>query len=222
MGVLQAGEVIKLVATGGLEPSYGSTTTDAEASINPIMLLYSANNAATPFRTVRLRSRRPDCFACSTQAGLTLESLASGSLDYVAFCGLGKPVNVLEPEERIDAKEYAQARSKQGKQQLLIDVREKVQFDICSLEGSINVPFSEFQSSRRRTASVTEKLAWMPESLQQNAPIYVVCRLGNDSQVVTRQLKVMGLGNDERRFIGDIKGGFQAWKEQVDSSWPDY
>jgi adenylyltransferase/sulfurtransferase len=49
----------------------------------------------------------------------------------------------------------------------------------------------------------------------------VVCRLGNDSQVVARKLKESGLDKNGR-YIGDIRGGLKAWKEQVDSSWPEY
>jgi adenylyltransferase and sulfurtransferase len=166
---------------------------------------------------VRLRSRRAGCFACSKEGALTLESLSSGSLDYVLFCGVTAPVKILEPEERVDAREYEQKRL--GRH-LLVDVREKVQFDICSLEGSVNVPFSTLQGNREVSAD-WEKPAWIPESLPADAPIYVVCRLGNDSQFVARKLKESGLHKDGR-YIGDIKGGLKAWKEQVDSSWPEY
>jgi adenylyltransferase/sulfurtransferase len=143
-----------------------------------------------------------------------LERLRNGSLDYVLFCGANGPVNILGPDERVEAREY---EKEMGKEHLLVDVREKVQFDICSLEGSINVPFSTLQGAGRDEG----RPAWIPESLPLDAPIYVVCRLGNDSQVVARKLKEKGLDKNGR-YIGDIKGGFKAWKEQVDSSWPEY
>ena len=212
MGVLQALEAVKLIAQGKLTPDGYEEGKGREAS----MLLFSANSFP-PFRNVRLRARRPKCFACSSEAGLSLESLRSGSLDYVLFCGVNAPVNILAPEERVEAWEYER---KNGREHLLVDVREKVQFDICSLEGSINVPFSTLQGGRAG-AGDKERPAWIPESLPPDAPIYVVCRLGNDSQVVARKLKENGLDKNGR-YIGDIKGGFKAWKEQVDSSWPEY
>jgi len=101
-----------------------------------------------------------------------------------------------------------------------LDVREKVQFDICSIEGSVNVPFSTLQGSRGWAAG-GEKPVWIPETLPSDAPIYLVCRLGNDSQIIARKLKESGLGKDGR-FIGDIKDGLKAWREQVDNSWPEY
>jgi adenylyltransferase/sulfurtransferase len=184
------------------------------------MLLFSANSNP-PFRSVRLRARRQKCFACSKEGGLTLESLSSGSLDYVLFCGVTTPVKILEPQERIEAREYERVlKEGKGKDHLLVDVREKVQFDICSIEGSVNVPFSTLQGNRALAAE-GEKPLWIPQTLPTNAPIYLVCRLGNDSQIAARKLKEIGLDKDGR-YIGDIKDGLKAWKMQVDSSWPEY
>lgn len=213
MGVLQALEAIKLIAAGK------STAREGEKAGEASMLLFSANSNP-PFRSVRLRARRPKCFACSAEGGLTLESLSSGSLDYVLFCGVTAPVKILREEERIGAREYERVLNEDGKGHLLVDVREKVQFDICSIIGSVNVPFSTLQGNRALAAE-GEKPAWIPETLPPNAPIYVVCRLGNDSQVVARKLKESGLDKDGR-YIGDIKDGLRAWKEEVDSSWPEY
>lgn len=212
MGVLQALEAIKLIASGKL------TSDGNEGKKDASMLLFSSNSS-TPFRSVKLRSRRPNCFACSKEAGLTSESLRSGSLDYVLFCGLTTPVNILVPEERIEPKKYEEFQEK-GTAHLLVDVREQVQFDICNIEGSVNVPFSSFQGSRATNVE-GEKPSWIPETLPADAPIYLICRLGNDSQVVARKLKENGL-NENGRYIGDIKGGLKAWKEQVDGSWPEY
>ncbi|KAL5321018.1 hypothetical protein ACEPPN_011828 [Leptodophora sp. 'Broadleaf-Isolate-01'] len=242
MGVLQALEAVKLIVGGKLKaepastpqsdskpkPKFGSEseskseqpTIPAAAVPVPVaasMLLFSALSSPA-FRNVRLRARRPKCFACSSEAGLSLEGLTSGSLDYVLFCGVNMPINILAPDERIEANHYRDIKRKE--KHLLVDVREKVQFDICSLEGSVNVPFSSLQGNRG-IAPEGKRPAWVPDDLPDEAPIYVVCRLGNDSQVVTRKLKESGLGT-EGRFIGDIKGGLKAWREQVDASWPEY
>lgn len=218
MGVLQAVEAIKLI-TAGLKVSHTSDDAELQESKvlpSPSLLLFSANSAS-PFRTVRLRQRRPDCFACSAQAGLTPESLTSGSLDYVAFCGSAAPVNILSDEEQISAGQYSELRNGGSKKEhVLLDVREKVQFDICHVDGSINVPFSKLQGNLDTT------YPWLPETSPADAPIYVLCRLGNDSQVITKKLMESGLGDNGKRPILDIKGGLRAWKKDVDSSWPEY
>ncbi|KAH7364118.1 molybdenum cofactor synthesis protein-like protein [Rhexocercosporidium sp. MPI-PUGE-AT-0058] len=221
MGVLQALEAIKLIVGGKLKAEPRSqaqpqskSDSESEQPTNPAvpaaasMLLFSATSTPA-FRSVRLRSRRPKCFACSSSASLTLESLMSGSLDYVLFCGVTTPINILTPEERIEATQYRDIRAAK-KEHLLVDVREKVQFNICHLEGSVNVPFSSLQGNRG-LAIEGERPAWMPGHFPDGAPIYVLCRLGNDSQVVARRLKESGLG-----------GGLKAWREKVDGSWPEY
>ncbi|PQE12661.1 hypothetical protein CJF30_00002536 [Rutstroemia sp. NJR-2017a BBW] len=215
MGVLQALEAIKFIASGKLEVGQ-----QEEGKTNPTSMLLFSTNSTPPFRNVRLRARRPACFACSSQAELSRESLKSGSLDYILFCGATNPVALLGADERVEATEYENLRNSAEKEHLLIDVREKVQFDICNIKGSVNVPFSSFQGSKNTIQE--EKPSWLPETLPSDAPIYVVCRLGNDSQVVTKKLKEMGLDQEGQRYIGDIKGGLRAWKAQVDSSWPEY
>lgn len=211
MGVLQAVEAIKLIFQGKLTPEVGT----GESVSSPASMLLFSTNSPQAFRSVRLRSRRPGCFACSKDSGLSLEGLKNGSLDYVLFCGLTSAVDILKPQERILAREY---KEREKEEHLLVDVREKVQFDICSLEGSINIPFSTIQGKGLEDRD----LAWVPEKFPDDAPIYVICRLGNDSQVITRKLTEAGLGKDGKRYIGDIKGGFKAWKEEVDASWPEY
>lgn len=38
--------------------------------------------------------------------------------------------------------------------------------------------------------------------------------------MVTQKLKEMGLDRGGTRFVGDIKGGMQAWKREVDKTMP--
>lgn len=50
----------------------------------------------------------------------------------------------MKKEERIHAKEYKDILD-QGKEHLLIDVRPKVQFGICSIPNSIHIPIEELE-----------------------------------------------------------------------------
>ncbi|KAF2196343.1 hypothetical protein GQ43DRAFT_262329 [Delitschia confertaspora ATCC 74209] len=235
MGVLQALEALK-VLTRTPEP--------------PSLTIFSAH-ANPMFRTIRLRSRKPKCAACSSSATVTAEALTSGSLDYVQFCGAVNPVEALRPSERISAENYAKVRmgvnpftgsENRREGHVLVDVRERVQFGICKLEGSVNVPFSEV--ARTPVTTTAAEVAQMPNRLdgdgddrkEANAkeswvdelrrnpdkPIFVVCRLGNDSQVTVQKMKQLGLDNGGKRWIGDIKGGLRAWRESVDLEFPDY
>ncbi|KAM0269437.1 hypothetical protein ACHAQH_009726 [Verticillium albo-atrum] len=207
MGVLQALEAIKLISSGFQRTS-------------PSLLLFSGT-AGVPFRSVRMRGRKKDCFACSAESALTLESLRSGSLDYVTFCGITAPLNILQPDERISAAAYSQLE-KGSAAPILLDVREKEHFDICSIDGAINLPLATFlkENTVPETDAELKQPAWLPLGSSVDSPIYVVCRVGNDSQLATRRLKDMGMDRNGQRFIGDIEGGMKAWKDEVDSSLP--
>ena len=47
---------------------------------------------------------------------------------------------------------------------------------------------------------------------------YIICRLGNDSQIAAQSLRqVKGAG-----IVKDVIGGLKAWSKQVDSYLPQY
>lgn len=217
MGVLQALEAIKVL-----------TALEGTAEATPPSLLIFSAYSTPQFRTIKLRSRRPNCAVCSADASVTLESVRSGSMDYVFFCGTVDPEDILSSEERVTPLEYNKDHSPDTGRHV-IDVRDKVQFDICNLENSINIPISTILASAHSTATKladesTPLPSWLPSEIagDSDSPIYVVCRQGNDSQTAVRMLKELGLGRGGERRIVDIKGGFLSWREQVDPDWPDY
>lgn len=236
MGVLQALEAIKVITAESTSdnPSMAGLAATANAAFPksslsaPSLLIFSAYSNPQ-FRSIKLRTRSPKCAACSSQAIITPEALNTGSMDYVQFCGITNPVNLLKPEERVSAKQYAEARKKislGGKQHRLIDVREKVQYDLCHLYGSINIPFSRLSgldpnSIDHDTVEIIDDVKKIIGTTNEE-PLVLVCRLGNDSQIAVRKLKELGLDEGGRIWVGDVRGGFKAWRADVDASFPDY
>ncbi|KAF2627521.1 hypothetical protein BU25DRAFT_392640 [Macroventuria anomochaeta] len=230
MGVLQACEAIKVLTQ---KPN----TTTSPPTEPPTLLLFSAYSNPM-FRSIRLRTRKPKCAACSAQAAVTSEALNSGSLDYVQFCGSINPIDALNPQERISAANYAKLRSgvnpftgtvSSRDSHILVDTRESVQYELCNIDGSRNVPFSAVSATRTNTSNGNydsmgiEEPLWVQNLRQQpDKPIFVVCRLGNDSQMTVKKMKELGLDYGGKRFIGDIRGGLRAWKETVDHEFPEY
>lgn len=213
MGVLQALEAIKLIARGGLQKPSPDADTSAPAR-EQTMLLFSGMTDGAPFRSVRMRGKRKDCFACSENAELTLDYLKS-SMDYAQFCGIILPVQLLPETDRISADQYNEV-VKQGTNHILLDVRPKEQFSLANLAGSINVPINRF-TSHRDSDTLPEGI---PADLPVDVPVYLVCRVGNDSQIAADKLKQLGLDRQGQRFVGDISGGLRSWKNTVDSSLP--
>ncbi|KAK4573999.1 hypothetical protein LTR86_001760 [Recurvomyces mirabilis] len=248
MGVLQALEAIKLI-TAKPEPSLpdwmdmtfdGSPPASTE-EVKPTMLLFSAYSSPQ-FRSVRLRSRRNDCAACSLQATITHHSLASGSTDYIAFCGTTSPLNFLPSSARITARDFA--RLPTDGSNILIDVRDSTQYSICALRGSTNIPWNGSGSGEEWVRRAMEM--GVLSEYEDGRDRFVICRRGEDSQAVVRAVRerfgysdgvegdgdgdVDGLDGDGGWGgsmgmgvrVRDIKGGFGAWREEVDRTWPKY
>ena len=207
MGVLQALEAIKLIAA---KPPTEDFTSPPQEPSKPTLLMFSAYSSP-PFRSVRLRSRRADCAVCSPHATITQDSLKSGSLDYIAFCGTSTPINVLPPSARISAADFA--RLPRDGSNTLIDVRDETQFAMCALRGSVNIPWTGSASSWLEQAGQREEIVGGLQAC------YVVCRLGNDSQLAAKALLENGLAMSG---VWHIEGGFRAWREGVDAGWPEY
>jgi adenylyltransferase/sulfurtransferase len=229
MGVLQALEAIKLLTQ---QPSLKAEP--------PSLLIFSAYSNPM-FRSIRLRSRKPKCATCSAQATVTPQALQSGSLDYVQFCGSINPITALTPRERISAESLAKLRSgvnpftgtvSSKDSHLLIDTREPVQFELCNIDGSFNIPFTKISATPKLNLNLeegnnrhdmdTDEHDWVSKLRQSDKPIFVVCKLGNDSQLSVKKMKELGLDYGGKRYIGDVRGGLQAWRKHVDADFPNY
>lgn len=211
MGVLQALEALKILTRNAPAPNTSSVNgCVAKESPKASMLLFSAYGGPQ-FRTVRLRSRRKTCAVCSSEATIARESLTSGSLDYVAFCGAAAPIKVLSTDQRISAGDFAKLPSHDSK--ILVDTRDETQFAICALPGSINIPWTGDSNSW------LEKVEQAGVHADDSQATFVVCRFGNDSQLAVQAMHDrLGITMGAK----DIKGGLESWRKEVDPEWPDY
>ncbi|RIA88638.1 molybdenum cofactor synthesis protein 3 [Glomus cerebriforme] len=191
IGCLQALQAIKIAIENDESPNN--------------LLIFSATSYPL-FRSMKLRSKKKDCGLCGEHPFITELQ------DYVQFCGSGAldkspSVKLLGYEDRIEPKTYRNLRN-EGTPHVLIDVRETVQYDICSLPSSINIPLKDLPS----------KIEEVKKSLEApNTPVYVICRLGNDSQHAVNILK-----NYLKGEVKDIIGGLYKWSLDVDPDFPIY
>ena len=213
IGVLMAMETMKI-----LLPTLRSKANESTVRGTPF-LLYSAH-LNPPFKTVTMRGARENCQACAN----TANRRAVKDYDYDAFCGLSCPVNILPLDERMEAKSYSDISPTSKPAPILVDVREDIQFNMCHIDNSINVPWSTIREDPAEAFQTLNKHIQGDGSSQNPGEIYFICRFGNDSQLAVRrfkelQQKDLGLNLTCK---GDIRGGLKAWREQVDPEFPDY
>ncbi|KAJ2721977.1 hypothetical protein GGI07_003627 [Coemansia sp. Benny D115] len=196
IGCLQAMEVVKVL-------------TGRKQNETPNLLMFSYKSQPH-FRSIKLRGRKPTCAVCGDQPSVT------ELVDYVAFCGSGPNDNapdwkvLKDPNQRITCTEYSRILSDDKRKHLLLDVRDEVQFEICSLPNSINIPMDQFEQRKEELEDTIKQL--------DGAPVYTLCRRGNLSQLAVQYIRDK-LGYHE---CYDIAKGLVGWQDEVDPEFPAY
>ncbi len=93
-------------------------------------------------RTVRLRARQPNCAVCGDHPSIT------ALIDYQVFCGSAENCIgsvQLSEEDRLSCQDY-HSILEAGKTHLLLDVRQKAEFEICRLGNAIRILPSPYES----------------------------------------------------------------------------
>ena len=182
IGVMQAIEAIKLIC--GIGESL-------------IGRLVHFDALKLKFREFRLRPD-PNCPVCGAHPSLTQP------IDYHQFCGIP---HSNQPDEELSMQEITATALKQkldaGEKLLLVDVREKFEFDICRIAGSKLIPLSEFPSRMNELDSASE--------------IVLLCKAGVRSARALQLLKEAGFDK-----LWNLTGGITAWASEVDPAMPRY
>lgn len=185
MGTIQAAEVIKLILGIG-EPLIGR------------LLLFDALGMS--MRTLKLR-RDPNCPICGENP--TIHEL----IDYEQFCGVPIGTEYIEeqlsPEWEITATELAKQMSRDGRELVVIDVREPHEAQIADIPKTRLIPLGELPARMHELDSTDE--------------IVLFCRSGARSATALRLLREAGFTR-----LKNLKGGILAWADEVDPSVPKY
>ncbi|NXA03342.1 MOCS3 sulfurtransferase, partial [Sapayoa aenigma] len=208
IGCMQALEVIKIASGIG-------------SSFNRFMLMFDALEGR--FRNIRLRPKRPDCAVCGDNPTVTCLQ------DYEAFCGSSatdkcRAVRLLPREDRISVRQYKQLLDERVPH-VLLDVRPQVEVDICRLEHAVHIPLRKLEEREEEHLQCLEKRICEEKQRtndQTPLPVYVICKLGNDSQKAVKILQELPAKEFGSVLAKDIKGGLMAWATKIDPTFPQY
>jgi molybdopterin/thiamine biosynthesis adenylyltransferase/rhodanese-related sulfurtransferase len=157
------------------------------------LLLFNALDMK--FRELKLR-RDPECPVCGEHP--TIKEL----IDYEMFCGIQPKPTAANPDE-VTVQEMKKALDNPVLGIKVIDIREPDEYEIARVDGVPLLPMSQL---RQR---FTE--------LDPNQQYYLHCKVGERSLVAVGFLKQQGF-----KYVKSVKGGIDAWAEEIDSNVPRY
>ncbi len=129
-------------------------------------------------------------------------------IDYQAFCTAGESIsgetsNLMKSISVVELK----ALLDQNQDLTLIDVRNPAEVEVAVIAGSELIPLSTLESDE-----VIERI----QAIAASRTVYVHCKLGGRSAKAVELLASHGID------AVNVKGGIDAWSEQIDPSVPRY
>jgi len=159
------------------------------------LLLFNALDMK--FRELKLR-RDPKCPVCGDTP--TIREL----IDYDQFCGVvPEPANPGQHPDEVTVQDLQKALKDPSLGIRVIDVREPDEQQIARIDGVPLFPLSVLE--RRFT------------ELDPNTQIYIHCKSGKRSLKALEFLRQQGF-----KYVKSVRGGIEAWSDQIDPSVPKY
>ncbi|WP_273886595.1 molybdopterin-synthase adenylyltransferase MoeB [Rubrobacter naiadicus] len=157
------------------------------------LLLYDA--LGMRFREMKLR-KNPQCPICGENR--TIHEL----IDYEEFCGIPQ-ARAAEEENEVPEITVQELKEKLDRGDIsVLDVREPHEYAVANI-GAPLIPLGE----------LPERLA----ELDRDRPLAVHCKSGARSARAVKLLRDAGFEN-----VYNVKGGINAWSEEIDPSVPKY
>jgi adenylyltransferase/sulfurtransferase len=156
------------------------------------LLLYDALGMS--FREMKLR-KDPNCPVCGEDPTVT------ELIDYQEFCGIPQQAAQAGEVPEITVQEL-KGRLENGNRVSVLDVREPHEYEVANI-GARLIPLNE----------LPERLV----ELDRDEPLAVHCKTGGRSARAVKLLRDAGFQN-----VYNVKGGIDAWSEEIDPSVPKY
>ncbi len=165
------------------------------SSLTGRLLLFNALDMK--FRELKLR-RDPQCPLCGEKP--TIKKL----IDYEMFCGIQpEPAhNGANPDE-VTVQEMKRALDDPKLGIRVIDVRDPDEYQISHIQGVPQIPLG----------SLPQRFT----ELDPNQQIYIHCKSGMRSMKALKFLREQGF-----KYLKSVKGGINAWSDEIDHGVPKY
>jgi adenylyltransferase/sulfurtransferase len=165
------------------------------------------------FLRIKKPPRLRNCPVCGTDATITSmkDSYDASATARGPSCSMPDKSPELEASISIDCIDYERLRQSQ-EPHILLDVRVKEQYDLCSLPGAINIPLG----------SVPQRMDDISSLSNGTKAVYCICRRGIASAMATKLILDSLQNFPSIHSVKNITGGLDEWRLQVDGSFPTY
>lgn len=199
IGILQAVETIKVI-TGT-----GDVLSDR-------LLMYDSSDCS--FIRIKKPSKQQKCPVSGTNPTITSmeDSFAASEAARGPSCSskVASGADIAE-SLNISCEDYQKVREA-GEDHILLDVRVKEQFDLCSLPGAINIPLRSLPNKLEEISNMTDG----------SKSIFCICRRGIASVRATNIIAAAALEYPNLASIKNVAGGLNSWRSKVDGTFPKY
>ena len=179
IGILQALETIKLLATTA--SATASSASSGHRTLHDKLFMYDAMSSS--FMTITKPKKNPNCSICGPHPTITNMNDTFHDLHRTATtCRMPMPHIKNHSYNDISCRDYHDNILCRNVPHVLLDVRVKIQYDICSLSNSVNIPLEDILQE------TTKEYIWTELSNHTNLPIYCICRRGIASREAVRIL----------------------------------
>lgn len=211
VGILQAVEVLKVLASDNTNNDDDDDNNNNSTILKEHLLMYDAVRAQF-WRLKKPPRQAATCALCGDHATICSLQDTRTNLEGVRGPGLA-PCPKPQPFD-VSCQEYNSNRQQQQQQQaseshLLLDVRVPAQFALCRLPGAVNLPLRDLTEDVDQVRTLTGN--------DKDFPIYCVCRRGNASVTAAQVLRAHGWTR-----VYNLRQGLDAWRREVDPSFPKY
>ena len=149
------------------------------------------------FQELKLR-RDPKCPICGDHP--TIKEL----IDYEVFCGIPEaPANPSANPDEVNVQEMKRAYDDPKLGIRIIDVRDPDEYEISHIKGIPQIPL--------------DTLPQRFTELDPNTQYYIHCKSGMRSMKALKFLREQGF-----KYIKSVKGGINAWADEIDPNVPKY
>jgi molybdopterin/thiamine biosynthesis adenylyltransferase/rhodanese-related sulfurtransferase len=159
------------------------------------LLLFNALDMK--FRELKLR-RDPACPLCGEKP--TIKKL----IDYEMFCGIvPEPAQAAANPDEVSVQEMKKALDDAKLNIKVVDVRDQDEYQIAHVKGTTLIPLG----------SLPQRFT----ELDPNQQVYLHCKSGKRSMKALQFLREQGF-----KYVKSVKGGIEAWSDEIDHSVAKY